>query len=126
MSLKCGHNNDIICKINPCSTYSRAVSPQGGENMKKYEAMLIFVPELEEEKRNSLLDRLKGIIEADGTISNVDDWGSRKLAYEINDYTDGYYVVINFESTPEAVKEFDRIAKISDSLLRHMVVREEE
>ncbi|WP_077369308.1 30S ribosomal protein S6 [Anaerosalibacter sp. Marseille-P3206] len=94
--------------------------------MKKYEAMLIFLPELEEEKRNSLLDRLKGIIEADGTISNVDDWGSRKLAYEINDYTDGYYVVINFESTPEAVKEFDRIAKISDSILRHMIVREEE
>lgn len=110
----------------PCSTNSRAVSPQGGENMKKYEAMFIFVPELEEEKRNALLDRLKGIIEAEGTISNFDDWGNRKLAYEINDYTDGYYVVINFETTSEAVKEIDRISKISDNILRHMIIREDE
>lgn len=94
--------------------------------MKKYEAMFIFVPELEEEKRNSFLDRLKGIIEADGTISNFDDWGSRKLAYEINDYTDGYYIVINFEATSETVKEMDRIAKISDQILRHMIIREDE
>ena len=62
--------------------------------MNKYEAIIILTPELEEEKRNSLLDRFKGIIEADGTISNFDDWGSRKLAYEINDYTDGYYVLL--------------------------------
>ncbi len=94
--------------------------------MNKYEAMIIFTPELEEEKRNSLLDRFKGIIEADGTISNFDDWGSRKLAYEINDYTDGYYVVINFEAMPETVKEMDRIAKISDEILRHMIIREDE
>lgn len=94
--------------------------------MKKYEAMIIFTPELEEEKRNSLLDRLKGIIEADGTISNFDDWGNRKLAYEINDYTDGYYVVINFEANPETVEEMDRIVKISDEILRHMIIREDE
>ncbi|SHH80023.1 30S ribosomal protein S6 [Sporanaerobacter acetigenes] len=94
--------------------------------MRKYEAVFIFVPELEEEKRNALLDRLKGIIEADGTITNVDEWGSRKLAYEINDYTEGYYVILNFESTPEAVKEMDRISKISDSIMRHMIIREDE
>lgn len=94
--------------------------------MRKYEAVFIFVPELEEEKRNTLLDRLKGIIEADGTITNVDEWGIRKLAYEINDYTEGYYVILNFESTPEAVKEMDRISKISDSIMRHMIIREDE
>ncbi|WP_416199008.1 MAG: 30S ribosomal protein S6 [Sporanaerobacter sp.] len=94
--------------------------------MRKYEAVFIFVPELEEEKRNALLDRLKGIIEADGTITNVDEWGNRKLAYEINDYTEGYYVILNFESTPEAVKEMDRISKISDSIMRHMIIREDE
>lgn len=94
--------------------------------MKKYEAMFIFVPELEEEKRNTLLDRFKGIIESDGTISNIDEWGNRKLAYEINDYTDGYYIVVNFESNPETVNEVNRIAKISDDILRHMIIREDE
>ncbi|MBW4828367.1 MAG: 30S ribosomal protein S6 [Clostridiaceae bacterium] len=94
--------------------------------MKKYEAMLIFVPGMEDEKRNNLLNRFKEIIESDGTISNVDEWGNRKLAYEINDYTDGYYVVLNFESTPKAVDEIDRIAKISDGVMRHMIIKEDE
>lgn len=94
--------------------------------MKKYEAMLIFVPDMADEKRNNLLNRFKEIIESDGTISNVDEWGSRKLAYEINDYTDGYYVVLNFESTPKVVDEINRIAKISDGIMRHMIIKEDE
>ena len=94
--------------------------------MKKYEAVIIFVPELEDEARNALLERFKGIIEANGTISNIDEWGMRKLAYEINYNTEGYYVVMDFEATPEAVKEMDRVAKISDKVMRHMIVREDE
>jgi len=94
--------------------------------MKKYETMIIFVPDIEEGKRNVLLDRFKGIIESDGSITTVDEWGSRKLAYEINDYTDGYYVVINFESTPERVDEINRVAKISDDIMRYMIVKEDE
>ncbi|NLW21765.1 MAG: 30S ribosomal protein S6 [Tissierellia bacterium] len=94
--------------------------------MRKYEAVFIFVPNLEEEKRNQLFDRLKGVIEADGTINNVDEWGNRKLAYEIKDFTEGYYVIVNFESTPETVDELDRICKISDGMMRHMIIREDE
>ena len=94
--------------------------------MRKYEAMFIFLPDLEEEKRNQLLDRYKAIIEADGSISNVDEWGIRKLAYLINDIGEGYYVLINFESTPEVVNELDRISKISDIIMRHMIIRQEE
>ena len=94
--------------------------------MKKYEAVIIFVPELEDEARNALLERFKGIIEASGTISNIDEWGIRKLAYLIDDIGEGYYVLVNFEGTPEVVKELDRIAKISDSIMRHMIIREEE
>ncbi|QQY79801.1 SSU ribosomal protein S6P [Keratinibaculum paraultunense] len=94
--------------------------------MRKYEAVFIFMPNIEEEKRNQLLDRLKGVIESNGTITNIDEWGTRKLAYEINDQTEGYYVIINFETTPETVKELDRIAKISDSIMRHMIVREDD
>ncbi len=94
--------------------------------MRKYEAVFIFVPSLEEEKRNQLLDRLKGIIESDGTVTNVEEWGIRKLAYEINDLTEGYYVIINFETNTETVEELNRVAKISDNIMRHMVVREDE
>ncbi|MBU5439346.1 30S ribosomal protein S6 [Tissierella sp. MSJ-40] len=94
--------------------------------MRKYEAVLIFVPSQEEEKRVQLLERFKGIIEAEGTISNVDEWGIRKLAYPINDIGEGYYILMNFEGTPEAVKELDRVAKISDSIMRHMIIREDE
>lgn len=94
--------------------------------MRKYEAFFIFVPSLEEEGRNQLLDRLKGIIEKDGNITNLDEWGTRKLAYEINDLTEGYYVMVNFESTPETIQELDRVCKISDSIMRHMIIREDE
>ncbi len=94
--------------------------------MRKYEAMVIFYPNLEEEKRNSLLERFKGIIEADGSITTVDEWGMRKLAYLIDDLAEGYYVLTNFEANPEVVKEFDRVAKISDGIMRHMITREEE
>lgn len=94
--------------------------------MRKYEAVFIFVPSLEEEKRNQLLERLKGIMEENGTITNVDEWGMRKLAYEINDLTEGYYVIVNFESNPETVGELDRVCKISDSIMRHMIVKEDE
>lgn len=94
--------------------------------MRKYEAIFIFLPNVEEEKRNQLLERFKGIIETDGSISNVDEWGIRKLAYLIDDIAEGYYVLMNFETTPEVVKELDRIAKISDSIMRHMVIREDE
>jgi len=94
--------------------------------VRKYEGVFIFVPTLEEEARNQQFDRLKNIIESNGTISNVDEWGNRKLAYEINDLTEGYYVVVNFESTPEVVRELDRVCKISDSVMRHMLIREDE
>ncbi|HLR21699.1 MAG TPA: 30S ribosomal protein S6 [Tissierellaceae bacterium] len=93
--------------------------------MRKYEAVFIFLPN-EEETRNQLLDRFKTIIGENGSLTQVDEWGSRKLAYPINDLSDGYYILLNFEGTPEVVKELDRVAKISDSIMRHMVIREDE
>lgn len=94
--------------------------------MRKYEGMFIFLPNLDEEKRNAMLDRIKGIIETEGTVDTVDEWGMRKLAYEINDLHEGYYVLINFTTTPEVKEELERVIKISDSVMRHMIVRDEE
>lgn len=94
--------------------------------MRKYEAVFIFLPNQEEEKRNQLLERFQGIIEQDGSITKVDEWGVRKLAYLIDDIGEGYYVLVNFEATPEVITELDRVAKISDSIMRHMIIREDE
>ena len=93
--------------------------------MRKYEVIFIFLPNLEEEKRVQLLDRFKAIIETDGTISNVDEWGVRKLAYLINDIGEGYYVLMNIETTPEVITELERVVKISDSVMRHMIIRQD-
>lgn len=94
--------------------------------MRKYELLVIFYPG-EDEKRTQVLERFKGIITEDGgNITDINEWGIRKLAYEINGQTEGYYVIINFEGTPKVTQELDRVARISDSVMRHMIVREDE
>lgn len=94
--------------------------------MRNYEGVFIFYPSLEEEKREAILTRAKDVIEADGKVTNVDEWGLRKLAYEINDIGEGYYVLLNFEGTPETRDELDRIVKISDGIMRYMIVRDDK
>lgn len=93
--------------------------------MNKYEGVLVFKPDLSDEERNSELDRLKGIIEQQGTISEVDEWGKRKLAYEINYITEGYYVVIQFDAEPQHIREIERRCRIADSVIRYMFVRKD-
>ncbi len=93
--------------------------------MRKYEIVFIFLPNLEEEKRVNLLDRFKAIIETDGSITTVDEWGIRKLAYLVDDLAEGYYVLMNVEATPDTITELERVVKISDSVMRHMIIRED-
>lgn len=95
--------------------------------MTKYEIMYIIRPDIEEDAHNSLIERFNGILTDNGAeIAKVDELGKRRFAYEINDLRDGYYVVLNFTSGPEAVSEFARLAKFSDDIIRHMVIRVEE
>lgn len=94
--------------------------------MNKYELVYILKPNVEEEKRTQLMEKFRGIIEAEGTIENVDEWGNRKLAYEINKITEGYYTLVNFSSTSELPKELDRNLKITDEVIRHMIIKVEE
>ncbi len=94
--------------------------------MNKYELVYILKPNVDEEKRNQLLDKFRGIIEANGAIENVDEWGNRKLAYEINKLNEGYYTLVNFTANPEVPKELDRNLKITDEVIRHMIIRIEE
>ncbi|RPF51120.1 30S ribosomal protein S6 [Aquisalibacillus elongatus] len=95
--------------------------------MNKYEIMYIIRPDVEEEARKSEIERLHNVLTNNGAeITNVDEMGQRRLAYEINDYRDGYYVVVNFEGEPVAVDEFSRVAKFSDDVIRHMAIREDD
>lgn len=89
---------------------------------KKYEAMMVFSVVSGEEATNALVEKFKALISENGTIESVDDWGKRRLAYPINDETEGYYVLVNFESTATFPAEFERVAKITDGVLRTMVI----
>ncbi|KXO15769.1 30S ribosomal protein S6 [Peptoniphilus sp. GNH] len=90
--------------------------------MKHYEVVLMFYPKFEEEKRQQAFDRLKSILETEGKVNKVDDWGMRKLAYEIQYNKEAYYTLVDFEANAQTVKEFDRVAKILDPVMRHMIV----
>lgn len=94
--------------------------------MNKYELVYILKSSVEEEKRAQLLDKFRAIIEVDGTIENVDEWGNRKLAYEINKINEGYYTLVNFSAGADIPKELDRNLKIADEVIRHMIIRIEK
>lgn len=94
--------------------------------MRKYELMYIVKPSLDEEARTALIEKLHAILTTNGaTIDTVNEWGLRELAYEINDFTKGYYVVTTFDSEDIAVNEFNRLARINPDVVRHMIVRVE-
>ncbi|GFP78255.1 30S ribosomal protein S6 [Clostridium zeae] len=95
--------------------------------MRKYETIFILHPTFEEEAVKASIEKFKGVIEnGGGTIDNVDFWGKRKLAYEISKVNDGYYTLINFTAGPELPRELDRIFRITDGVLRHIIVKEEK
>ena len=91
-----------------------------------YEAMLIINPAVGEEAIAAIVERFKSLIEKNGTLAEVDEWGTRRLAYEINHITEGYYVLISFNSTPDLPAEVERIANITDGVIRSLVVCKDE
>ena len=94
--------------------------------MTNYEVMFIIDPTLEDEKKDATVETVKDIIAAGGEVGNVDVWGMRKLAYPIQKKMEGYYVVIEFKAEPTLPKELDRRLKISDSVMRHLIVNKDE
>ena len=94
--------------------------------MRKYETIFILHPSLGEEAVKANIEKFKGVIEnGGGTIENVDFWGKRKLAYEIAKVNEGFYTLINFEANTELPKELDRVFRITDGVIRHIVVKQE-
>ena len=87
-----------------------------------YEAVYILNPELNEEQIAALIERFKGVVEANGTVSEIDEWGKRRLAYPINDLMEGYYVLMTFTAAPALPRELDRIFRITDGVMRSMII----
>lgn len=91
-----------------------------------YETVMVFSMAKGEENVAALADRFKSLIEGNGTINNVEDWGKRRLAYPINDELEGHYFLVDFTSVPSFPAELDRVYKITDGVLRTLIVCKEE
>ncbi|MBR2423342.1 MAG: 30S ribosomal protein S6 [Oscillospiraceae bacterium] len=92
----------------------------------KYEVLYIIDPAQGEEGIAALVEKFKAMVEAEGTLSNIDEWGKRRMAYAINDLTEGYYVLMNMETNPAFPAELERVMKITDGILRCLVIAVEE
>ena len=93
--------------------------------MAKYETMVVTSSALDEEASAALIGKFKSLIEANGTIDSVDDWGKRRLAYPIEAETEGVYTVIKFTSEPDFPAEVDRNYRNTEGVLRSIIVAEE-
>ena len=95
--------------------------------MNKYELVYVIDAALEDEARKAVIDRFNGMIEQNGgKVTKVDEWGKRRLAYPINYKTEGYYVLVNFESEATLPREVERTMQIAESILRYLIVKVEE
>ncbi len=91
--------------------------------MKAYELLYFVAPSIDEETRIAVMKRIEtALAEGNGVVDNVDNWGKRKLAYEINGLTDGDYTLIDFHAEPANIAELDRVLRITDAVERHMIV----
>lgn len=94
--------------------------------MRPYEGIFIFKPNLEEEMKNSLVDKIKNVIAKFGEIKEEEEWGIRKLAYEIQDLREGYYYLIRFDSENGVIEELNHQVRITEEIMRHLVIRLDE
>ena len=94
--------------------------------MNKYESVVIVNPNLEEESIKDLIKKFSDLINADGTVTAVEEMGRRKLAYEIKKQKEGFYLVFKFEAKPEIITELERNYRITDEVIKFMVIKEEE
>ncbi len=104
----------------------RGQRPKGGSSMSKYELAVVVNAKIEDDERAAVVDKCKALIERfGGTITNVDDWGKRRLAYEIQKMKEGFYYFIQFEAPTTAPAEIESRIRIMDNVLRYLVVKSE-
>ncbi|MGB9904043.1 MAG: 30S ribosomal protein S6 [Desulfotomaculales bacterium] len=89
-----------------------------------YEVMFILRPDLEEEKVAEVMEKFRSLVEThQGEVTKLDKWGKRRLAYQIQNFREGVYLILKFKGGAEIVRELDRVLKISDEVIRHIIVR---
>ena len=96
------------------------------ETINNYETIFVIDASLEEDKIAALVEKFKSLISGAGEITSIDEWGKRRLAYPINDVTEGYYVLINFSSKPDFPQELERVYRITEGILRDIVIKKVE
>ncbi len=94
--------------------------------MSKYESIIIVNPNVDEEGLKALEEKFTGLINENGKVESVENMGKKKLAYEIKKFSEGTYLLFNFESQPSAIAELERIYRITDEILKHIVVKKDE
>ncbi|MGE5483666.1 MAG: 30S ribosomal protein S6 [Ignavibacteriales bacterium] len=122
--------NDQGHIVNPITPllHGIAVEPHSPQeevkDVREYEVMYILQPDLDEEKVTAAVEKYSGLIQANGgTVTNVEKWGKRRLAYELKGQREGNYVLVQFSGEPAVSSELDRVMKISEEVLRHLIVR---
>jgi small subunit ribosomal protein S6 len=100
--------------------------PEGGETMNRYEIMYIIAAALDSERKETVIDTVKGIIENGGEVLKTNVMGLRKLAYPIQKKNEGYYVLVDFKAPADLPKELDRRLKISDDVVRHLIINKDD
>ncbi|MBR2490335.1 MAG: 30S ribosomal protein S6 [Ruminiclostridium sp.] len=91
-----------------------------------YEVVYILDPAMGEEAIAAMVEKFKTLVETQGTVSEVDEWGKRRLAYPINDLNEGYYVLMTFTAEPSLPAELDRVLKITEGVMRSMIICKDE
>ena len=94
--------------------------------MKKYESIFVLSALLEDEKIQEIITKVKNLIETSAQLEKVEEWGKKRLAYEIEDQKEGYYTLVQFSAGPEFPAELERIYKITEGVLKYLVVRRDE
>ena len=94
--------------------------------MNKYESVIIINPSVEEQGIKSLIAKFTDLINSNGKLEKVEEVGKKKLAYEIKKNSEGYYVVFNFEAKPESIAELERVYRITDEVIKFIVVKEND
>ena len=94
--------------------------------MNKYESVIIINPNLEAESIKALIEKFSNLINNNGKVNSVEEVGKKKLAYEIKKNKEGYYIILKFEAKPESIDELERVYRITDEVIKFIVVKEEE
>ncbi len=94
--------------------------------LNKYESIFIINSELGEDSTKAIVEKFKGLLESSAQLESIDEWGKRKLAYPIDDINEGYYVMLNFSAEPEFPRELERIYKITEGVLKYLVIKKDK